>query len=351
MIPHRVQARDADLSWIGRLVAHSVRDDAGRRFVLHKGETIGREHLAALEELGDRELHLLEVEPGEIHETEAAARVARAIGPVGMGLRGPSASQFTIVAEHRGLLRVDDEALFAVNSRDGISCQARFDWQPVDATEPVCSVKVTPFAMPERVIEEIERYCDERPPLRLLPFRRRRVAAIVLERVDNRQRERFEEAIVQKMTWFGSDLIAVRETRDRSEYLPAMQELLEMRPDLILAAGASSIDPLEPIFGVLDSLGARLLKHGVPVHPGSLLWVAHVGSVPMYGLSSSEMFSHKTVLDLLLPRVMAGEPITRDDLVRLGHGGMLTREMAYRFPSYQPSAISFQPSGDGGPPP
>jgi molybdopterin biosynthesis enzyme len=103
---------------------------------------------------------------------------------------------------------------------------------------------------------------------------------------------------------------------------------------LIMAAGASSLDPLEPLFGALEAIGARIVKHGVPVHPGSLFWIAYVDAVPLFGLSSCEMFSHKTVLDLVLPRLFAGEPIGKADLAALGHGGMLGREMAFRFPQY-----------------
>jgi molybdopterin biosynthesis enzyme len=114
----------------------------------------------------------------------------------------------------------------------------------------------------------------------------------------------------------------------------ALRDVLAHGPDLIMAAGASSLDPLEPLFGALRAVDARIVKHGVPVHPGSLFWIAYVGEAPLFGLSSCEMFSHKTVLDLILPRLFAGEPIGSDDLARLGHGGMLGREMAFRFPPY-----------------
>jgi molybdopterin biosynthesis enzyme len=81
-------------------------------------------------------------------------------------------------------------------------------------------------------------------------------------------------------------------------------------------------------------VGARIVKHGVPIHPGTLFWIAYVGAVPLCGLSSCEMFSQRTILDLVLPRLFAGEPIGKDHLARLRHGGMLGREMAFRFPSY-----------------
>jgi hypothetical protein len=318
----------------GLIAAHGVRNAAGTRFILRKGEIVTAEHLEPLRQLGDRQLHLVGVERDELHEAEAGARLARAVAGPGIELRGPAESQYTLLAHERGLLRVDAERLFAVNSLDGISVLTRFDYQPVDAGDELAGAKVTPLVIPRATIEAVERICRAGPPLRVLAFRPMRVAALVLERVDQRARERFQAALEHKLAWFGSELVAVGEARSGDRYVEALGDVLEAGPDLIMAAGASSLDPLEPLFGALEAVGARIVKHGVPVHPGSLFWIAYVGPVPLFGLSSCEMFSHRTILDLVLPRLFAGEPIGRDDLARLGHGGMLGREMAFRFPPY-----------------
>ncbi|HZO25959.1 MAG TPA: hypothetical protein VFH48_08195 [Chloroflexota bacterium] len=319
---------------IGLIAAHAVRNGAGTKFILRKGDVLTEAHLSQLRALGDRELHLVGVEEDELHEAQAGARLARAISGPGIDLRGPAESQYTLLARQRGLLRVDAERLFAVNSLDGISVLTRFDHQPVDAGDELAGAKVTPLVMPSATIEEVERICREGPPLRVLPFKPMRVAALVLERVDQRSRDRFQAALEHKLAWFGSELVAVGEAPSGDRYVQVLRDVLESGPDLIMAAGASSLDPLEPLFGALDAVGAQIVKHGVPVHPGSLFWIAYVGPVPLFGLSSCEMFSHRTILDLVLPRLFAGEPIGRDDLARLGHGGMLGREMAFRFPPY-----------------
>ena len=102
-----------------------------------------------------------------------------------------------------------------------------------------------------------------------------------------------------------------------------------------MAAGASSLDPLEPLFAALIQAGAKIEKHGVPAHPGSLFWMAYCGRIPIFGLSSCEMFSHKTILDLVLPRLLAGERVGREELIDMGYGGLLARYMAFRFPPYE----------------
>ena len=334
MIRRQVIANALEPRDVGLVAAHGVRNVAGTKFVLRKGDVLTDDHLEHVRALGDRELHLVGVEADELHEAEAGARLARAVAGPGIELRGPAESQYTLLARERGLLRVDTERLFAVNSLDGISVLTRFDCQPVDAGEELAGAKVTPLVMPRATIEAVERICREGPPLRVLPFKPMRVAALVLERVDQRSRDRFQAALEHKLAWFGSELVAVGEAPLGDRYVQVLRDVLEAAPDLIMAAGASSLDPLEPLFGALDAVGARIVKHGVPVHPGSLFWIAYVGPVPLFGLSSCEMFSHRTILDLVLPRLFAGEPIGRDDLARLGHGGMLGREMAFRFPPY-----------------
>ena len=323
-------------------MAHNVRNAAGTKFVVRKGETLEAGHVDDLRALSSRELHLLEIAPDELHENEAGARLARAVAGPGINVKGPSESQYTLAARHRGLLRIDEQALCQVNDLDGLSVLTRFDYQAVDQDEPLAGAKVTPLAIPRSTIERVEEICGERPPLRVLPFVSKRVAALVLERVDVRARERFHASLEAKLAWFGSELVTVRESNGAS-YASLMREVLQEDPDLIMAAGASSLDPLEPLFGALNDLGAQVVKHGVPVHPGSLFWLAYLGPVPVFGLSSCEMFSHKTILDLILPRLFAGEPVGREELVKLGHGGMLGREMSFRFPNYDgapPSSLS-----------
>jgi len=334
MRPVSVLAGSVRDEHVGLVAAHPVRSAAGTGFVLRKGEILTAEHVARLQELDGREIHLLGVESGELHEVEAGSRLAHAVAGPNVELRGPAESQYTLVASHRGLLRIDVDALFQVNAQPGVSVLTRFDNQPVDAGDELAGAKVTPLVMRREVIESVERICKDRPPVRVLRFKPMRVAAIVLERVELRARDRFQAVLERKLRWFGSELALIRESRPGEPYDRILQDVLARGPDLIMAAGASSLDPMEPLFGALQSVQARIVRHGVPVHPGSLFWIAYVGHVPLFGLSSCEMFSHKTVLDLILPRLFAGEPIESDDLARLGHGGMLGREMAFRFPPY-----------------
>jgi molybdopterin biosynthesis enzyme len=102
----------------------------------------------------------------------------------------------------------------------------------------------------------------------------------------------------------------------------------------VLTAGSASTDPDDAFFIAIDRLGGRMVRHGVPAHPGSMLWLARIGRVPVLGLPSCGAYSKATAADLLLPRLLSGEPASARTVARLGHGGLLTRDQRYRFPPY-----------------
>jgi molybdopterin biosynthesis enzyme len=109
------------------------------------------------------------------------------------------------------------------------------------------------------------------------------------------------------------------------------------RPDpveLILTAGAGSTDPLDACFVAIAALGGRVVRHGVPAHPGSMLWLARIGRTAILGLPTCGAYSRATAADLLLPRLLSGEPGSARTVARLGHGGILTRSQRFRFPAY-----------------
>jgi molybdopterin biosynthesis enzyme len=117
-----------------------------------------------------------------------------------------------------------------------------------------------------------------------------------------------------------------------------MSELSRDGARLLIVAGASALDPLDPVFGALELVGARMERHGAPAHPGSLLWLAWWHETPVLGMPTCGMFSQATTFDLVLPRILAGDHLGNRDIAELGHGGLLSRDMAYRFPPYRPSA-------------
>ncbi len=125
--------------------------------------------------------------------------------------------------------------------------------------------------------------------------------------------------------YVSDDLDAVRARLDA---------LRAQRIDILLTAGAGSTDPNDPVFVALDELRGNVVSHGVPAHPGSMLWVGRLDRTTLIGLPTCGAYSRATAVDLLLPWLLAGDPPTRTTIARLGYGGVLTRDMRFKMPAY-----------------
>jgi molybdopterin biosynthesis enzyme len=162
------------------------------------------------------------------------------------------------------------------------------------------------------------------------------VGAVVQETLGERGMTRFRDALGEKVSWFGSTLLEPRMVEaSETAAADALAALAAAGADVIVIAGSKALDPLDPAFLALERLGVRLDRYGVPAHPGSLFWLAHLGDAPVLGMPSCGLFSRATVFDLVLPRVLAGDRLGGAELAELGHGGLLTRELAFRFPPYR----------------
>jgi hypothetical protein len=283
---------------------------------------------------------MLALDPGDVHEEDAGRRLAAAVVGEGVAVRGYTGGQWTLSATRRGLLRVRTAALTEVNAQEGMSVFTLFDGQPVEPGEAVAKAKVTPLAIAETTVRAVESVASAAGGVILVAgFQPATVGAVARENLDARQRARFESSLKQKIDWLGGRLLEVRFAggSDRA-VADELKALRKMGADVLIVAGASALDPLDPVFGGLTRLGAKMERHGVPAHPGSLLWLARWDEVPVLGMPTCGMFSQATTFDLVLPRILTGEHIGNHELAGLGHGGLLSREMAYRFPPYRANA-------------
>lgn len=330
----RSEATPAALA--GRVLARDVRDDAGR-IALGKGALLGEESLAAILTLTWDELHLIDPVPGDVHEHEAGVRLARAAAGAGVAVGAHGGGHWPMEAMHRGLLGVDHQALDEVNAIEGLCVYTLFHGQVVDAGELVARAKIVPFVIGGEALA-----CGETVAMRhggvvtVRPFVRMRVGAVVQESLGARAMARFRESLGEKVEWFGSTLLEpVFVAPDAAEVERGMRRLLADGAQIITLAGSKPMDPLDAAFGGLQRIGATMVRHGVPAHPGSLCWLARAGDVPIVGMPSCGLFSQATVFDLVLPRLLTGERVDAHALAAMGHGGFLTRDMAFRFPPYR----------------
>ena len=318
------KGRDVD----GRVLVHDLGPD------LRKGTILGGRHLEQVRQA--REVHLVELEPGDLHEDEAAKRLAAALAGPGLEALQPVQSQARLVALHRGLVRVRADAVDAINSLGYISVFTLMDGQAVAEGEEVAGCKVTPVAVPGSLIEAAETISHELGPVvELLAFRPLKTFVVATERLKPKARELFRQAVTAKLGWYGAELLGVREVARTTEAVAAAYEEATARgAQLVLFAGASAIDPLDPAYAELTRAGGQVLQLGAPMHPGSMLWLGSLDAAAVVGVASCAGFGRSSSLDLLLPFVFAYGRAEAKDLLRLGHGGLIESAAGRRFPPY-----------------
>ena len=326
-------------SLTGTVLCYDVRDADGK-VVGGKGARLDAATARSVLAAPWDELHVLAIEPGDLHEEEAGARLARAVVGDGVEVKGYTGGQWTLSATRRGLLAISAAALGEINTHEGIAVFTLFHAQPVEPSETVAKAKVTPLVIPEQTMIAVEKEARAAGGvLSVRAFRPMSVGAVAREKLEPKQRARFEAALGQKIDWFGSRLLPVRYAGASARSVADELEALRRGgAEVLIVAGASALDPLDPVFGGLELLGARMERHGAPAHPGSLLWVARWQGASVLGMPTCGMFSQATTFDLMLPRILAGERVGNREIAELGHGGLLSRDMAYRFPPYRASA-------------
>ena len=313
---------------VGRVLVHDLGPD------LRKGTVLTAQHLARVRQAGD--VHVVELEPGDVHEDAAAQRLAAALAGPGLAVQAPVQSQTRLTATHRGLVRVRANLVDAINALGYISVFTLMDGQAVAEGEEVAGCKVTPVAVPGHLIDAAEQICREQGPVvELLSFLPLRTFVVATERLKPKARELFRTAVTAKLGWYGAEVLAVREVARTGEAVAAAyREATVLGAQLVLFAGASAIDPLDPAYAELASAGGTLLQLGAPMHPGSMLWLGRLGAAAVVGVASCAGFGRSSSLDLLLPFVFAYGRADAGDLLRLGHGGLIESAAGRRFPPY-----------------
>jgi Probable molybdopterin binding domain len=288
-------------------------------------------------------LDLLVPGPSDVHEDAVALRLAAAVAGPCLVQRGPHESRVDLLAEADGVAVVDVALLERLDRIDPLEVFTVLDGQTVRQGELVASVKCAPHLVPERIVARAERLTERAraagrgPVVQVLPFLPRRVAALVKESVAGAARQRFETTVRRKVEALGSELMALRYVADEPAAVAAALRSLnegEAAADLVLTAGGASTDPRDAFFVALRRLGGRIVRRGVPAHPGSMLWLGRLGPTIILGLPTCGAYSKATAADLLLPRLLAGEPPTAATVARLGYGGVLTPAMRFRMPAY-----------------
>ena len=318
---------------LGAILGHNVYDAEGRR-VLRKGRALGDEEVALLTGLGRTEVYAARLEPGDVDENEAARRVSEAAAGPGLVLRGPTTGRVNLHAKALGLVRVDAEALNRINDCDGVTLATLPNHTVARAGKMVATTKILPYALPEETVAAAESVAAD-PLLRLDPLRPSTAGLIVSGTVAAGRpagRERlvagFEKAFGKRLGALGAELVQVRfvpiDREQETDELAAAAADLAPGVDLLILAGETAIQDRHDLApSAIEAAGGTVICYGAPVDPGNLLLLAELGGTPVLGAPGCARSPKRNIVDLVLPRLLVGDRLTRRDITSLGHGGLL----------------------------
>lgn len=327
----------------GAVLAHGILADGLR---LKKGRVLGPADVAALSAAGIAAVTVARLDPGDVSEDAAAGAIAAALVPAGgpLTVSAPFTGRVNVFASQPGVLGVDRAAVDALNATDpAITLATLPPFARVAARQMVATVKIIPYAAAgASVARAVERLAASDGVLRLHAFVPRRVS-LVLTRTPGMK----ESLLAKGAEVVGTRLAALGQTMEEPRVVPheaqaVAEAIAAAEGEIVLVLGASATsDPADVCPAGLRAAGGDLLRFGMPVDPGNLLFLGRIGERHVVGLPGCARSPALNGADWVLERLAAGIAVGSDDLAAMGVGGLL-KEIPVRT---QPRAGRPAPAG------
>ena len=325
---------------VGKVLAHDITEIRPGQFkgaAFKKGQIVREEDLPHLRRLGKEHLFVLHLGPGEVHEDEAAVRLARALSGPGIVYDGkPAEGKIALKAARRGLLKVNAEALTELCLIPEICCSSRHNNTLVEKGDTVAATRAIPLIIDERTLIVATQIAEVSSGIfSVKPLAQPETGLIITgnEVYNGLIDDKFAPILRRKLQSFGCTVKrCLFAPDDRLEIAKMIKELRLNGVRLILVAGGMSVDPDDVSRMAIEEARAEDIVYGTPILPGAMFLYGRFGDVPVLGLPACVLYHDTTVFDLMLPRVLAGERITRRDLAAMAHGGLCLNCEQCRYP-------------------
>jgi molybdenum cofactor synthesis domain-containing protein len=315
---------------VGSKLGHDITEIRPGEFkgpAFRKGHTVCEEDLCHLQRLGKNHLYVIDLAEDEIHENQAAAILAEALAGEGIVWEDePREGKIKLLADRDGLLSVDSPTLAAFNMVDEVMCASLHNHTLVKKGELVGATRSIPLVMKRVPIERAAAIARQNGSVLMVkPLRSARVGLVITgnEVYHGLIEDRFAPILTEKVAALGSEVTSLDIVPDDAgEISRVIRSHLDRGCDLLLLSGGMSVDPDDVTRHGIRLAGATELHYGAAALPGAMFLVAYLGEVPLLGVPACGLYHRITVLDLVLPRILAGERIGRAELAFLGHGGL-----------------------------
>lgn len=327
--------------------------------VFRKGHVVTEEDIPVLLSVGKDQLYVWEKEEGMLHENEAAEVLCSMCRGEHMERSQAKEGKIELTASCDGLLKVDNAGLKAVNGFGQMMIASRHGNFAVKKGDKLAGTRIIPLIIEEEKMEAARKAASQatggRPILELKPFVHKKVGIVTTgnEVFYGRIKDTFTPVIEEKIGEFDAEIIDhVTWNDDDTKVTASILDMIEKGADVVVCTGGMSVDPDDKTPLAIRNTGARIVSYGAPVLPGAMFLLAyyevdsqtepgnggaaeggHKRTVAIMGLPGCVMYAKRTIFDLVLPRVMADDEVTAEDLAALGQGGLCINCPVCTFPN------------------
>ena len=314
---------------VGHVLCHDLTQiikDQYKDARFRKGHVVTEEDIPVLLSMGKEHLYVWEMTPGMLHENDAAERLYALCVGDHMDRSEVKEGKIELKAACDGLFLVNSEKLIAVNTVEDVMIATRKGGTAVRKGDKLAGMRVIPLIIPEEKLQAAERAAGNAPLLELKPWVRK-TAAIVATGSEVKKgliQDTFTPVVKDKLAAYGIETLSIAYSGDGVENVAnAVTEARKTGADVILCTGGMSVDPDDNTPGGIKASGAKIVTYGAPVLPGAMFLLGYYeDGTPVMGLPGCVMYAGATIFDLILPFVAADVPVTRQQIVALGEGGL-----------------------------
>ena len=324
---------------VGMVLAHDVTRILPGKFKgvgFKKGHVVRQEDIPEFLKIGKQHLYVLNFPKHHLHEDEAAIRIAKAISGKTLRWTDPREGKSNIISKTDGLLKINIAALLKINKQGHLIVSTLKNNFFCRKEQVVAATRIIPLTIPQKKIEKLEKIAGEtQPVIQVWPYRTLKVGAVVTgdEIYQGLIEDGFDRYVAGKVRSFGSTVVKKILTPDKPEAIAeAISKLKDLGCELILTTGGLSVDPDDVTRKGVKLAGAKIIIYGTPILPGAMFLFALLDETPILGLPACVYYHPTTIFDLTLPRILAGDEITKNEIAAMGHGGLCMNCEKCQFP-------------------
>ena len=328
---------------VGHILCHDITQiikDKKKGVLFKKGHIVREEDIPALLSVGKEHLYVWEKKEGILHENQGAQILYEICAGEHMHGTDVSEGKIELVADCDGLLKIRRDALVNVNSLGEMMIASRHGDFPVKKGDKIAGTRIIPLVIEEEKMERAKAAARKEPIFSILPFRSKKTGIITTgsEVQKGLIQDAFTPVLREKLAEYPGEVIGqTLPGDDRKQITADILRFIDMGADMVICSGGMSVDPDDRTPGAIKDTGAEIVSYGAPVLPGAMLLLAYYNKdgrrIPVLGLPGCVMYAKRTVFDLILPRIMADDPVKPEEIASLGEGGLCLNCAACTFPN------------------